>query len=219
MRHPIISMVKAVCKHIGVRVYVCNTPGSSFGEYDPGERLLTLYPTYTRPKGRRRGKRRIETVPEHEYLATAVHELTHALQDYRGDSDFHHEVSDYVLHYAEGTNHYPREKLWESAMHTMRFEFEADMMAINILQLFGVQFRINRAIHAAKAYACSYLVFAKTGIMPDYRVTSKWYRYFSSKPEFDVDVGTLNKLIEITRANRDFSYTIWEGRKCIKSIW
>ena len=212
-------MVKATCKSIGVRFRVCRTPGNEFGTYDPSERVLTLHPTTRRPKGKRRGKRRVDAVSPEEYLATAAHELAHALQDYRGDADFNHATTDYIMYYADGAEWYHKADLWESAMHTMRIEFEADMTAVNILTLFGVEFRRKRYIHAAKAYAASYLVFAKTGILADYRLKRKWYVHLTSKPEFDVDVGTLNKLCEITRANRDLSYTIWEARECIKCVW
>ena len=219
MRHPIISMVKAVCKAIGVRVYVCRTPGSDFGTYDPVDRVLTLHPTFLRPKGRRRGKRRIGDVSPDEYLATAVHEMTHALQDYRDDADFNHETADYIMLYADGTDWYGKADLWESALHIMRIEFEAEMMAVNILTLFGVEFRRKRYIRAAKTYAASYLVFAKTGILADHRLYRKWFVHLTDNPEFDVDVGTLNKLCEIAREYRDFSYTIWEGKTCIKCLW
>lgn len=226
MQHPIISMVKTVCKQYGVRFIMHRGIGNALGGFDEGARTLHMYTRYTRQKGRRRGKPRVEYATDTEILMTAIHEMTHMCQWKRGDvgwhqlSEIHNErMSDLILLYAAGEKYYNKADLYESALTLARLEFEAEITSIRIMELFGEPHARANATRNAKAYAASFLVLALTGIMIRGRQYAMWHKYLSNSLIFDIDGQTLRKLCDIAIANRDLSYTIWDGKICIKSTW
>ena len=226
MQHPIISMVKAVCKQYGVRLIMHRGIGNALGGFSEADKTLHIYTRYTRQKGKRRGKPRVVQVKREEILMTAIHEMVHMCQWRRKSNDWHcvsqscgERMSDIILIHAAGEKWYKRTDLYESALIVARLEFEAEITAIRIMELFGERHSRAKSIRNAKAYAASFLVFALTGIMVRGRQYAKWHKHLSNALTFDVDGPTLSKLCEIATANRDISYTIWEGKTCIKSTW
>jgi len=219
-------MVKTVCKQYGVRFVMHRGIGSALGEFNEGARTLHMYTRYTRQKGRRRGKPRVEYATDTEILMTAIHEMTHMCQWKRNDvgwyqlSEIHNErMSDLILLYASGEKYYNKADLYESALTLARLEFEAEITSIRIMELFGEPHARANATRNAKAYAASFLVLALTGIMIRGRQYAMWHKYLSNSLIFDIDGQTLRKLCDIAIANRDLSYTIWDGKICIKSTW
>lgn len=225
MKHPIISMVKSVCKSYGVRFIVARSAQSTAGLFDATDKTLTVWRRYRRGKGKRRGKPRIRKMGKVEMLATVVHEMVHILQWKRRDpnwdvrDDSGKRIDQLVYDALVGESWADTERLERSALAAARLEFEADLVALRTLDLFGVEYLRSTLMRANKAYAYSYLVFVKTGIMADRKMYPKWYKYITNKPEFDLTHGDLSKLCDIARANSDLSFVVWRDNVCIKSLW
>lgn len=227
MQHPILSMVKRVCRSYGVRFVMARSVGTSMGTFSESERTLTIYTKWQRTRGRRRGKPRVQVSRRHDILMTAIHEMTHMLQWKRKDPNWHmrtpdgrKRLDDVIFDYLLGENECTDASLlFKSAMALSRLEFEAEIMSLRIMDLFGERYPRSRVIRSAKAYSYSYLVFARTGIMADKKLWAHWGRHLSNSWSYDLDDALLSRMCDIARSHRDLSYVVWEDGTCIKSNW
>jgi len=224
--HPIISMVRSICKSYGVRFVLARGIGSYMGQFCAEDKTLTVWTRYMRPRGRRQGKTRVCATSQVGILSTAIHEMTHMCQWRRRDPDWFARTDDgrrldmMIFDYLSGeVGDHPRELLIRSAMGQARMELEAEITSLRIMDLFGVAYPRARTTRNAKAYAYSFVVFARTGIMADKRMWSRWLPHITNTWKFDLTNDVLDRLCEIARANSKLSFVVWDGNTCVKSTW
>lgn len=214
---PILVMIKSLCKSYGIKYVLLRKPQTFLGIFDETNKQLVL------------AQYRLDTItgqvsknPDWRLQITGLHELTHMIQSKRGDAAWNATldempIADYILRYEAGEEWCPKETAIESAKIVMKLEWEAEKRAVEMSDLFKLDYPRSDYIREAKAYCYSYYFTAVTGIVVSSHIRDKWKMILNGDLTYDLNREMLRKLTKIARENKHLWLGYWKGKTYYKN--